>query len=604
MKYTKFVIKNFKGIQELTLDFERQPTSKIITLVGLNESGKTSVLEAINLLHHDLPENERHKLIPKKNKSNFTGNVSVIGHLSVSDDDNKLIRNKIKEFGADEIKPIYEIVIQKDYEFKDSKFTEMKVYWKTSILIKEKNEAEFKKMNNKNDIWIKLVNYLADELRPKILYYSDFLFDFPAKIYLDEETSKNKKQTQFKDVVQDILSSIDKEMTIEDHLIKRLKNKSEDAKESLDHTLSKMSAQTSKVVLGAWKNIMNIQGKEILIEANSESTLVLNKNSDDKEQRVQKKEVYYLVFRLKEGTEKYYISERSLGFKWFFTFLLFTEFRKNRRTDIGETLFLLDEPASNLHSTAQKKLLSKFTDLVENSRLIYTTHSHHLINPSWLNGAYIVTNSAINYKNEFDFEGKETNIKATIYKQFVVENAKQPDYFQPILDTLDHQPGLLEKIPGIILVEGKFDYYTLKYINEIMLGGKYKNMHFYPGNGADSNDQVIRLYMAWGREYKILLDGDKAGEKAKARYIRVFGEEVKEQIITFIDIDKKWNFAIEEIFSQDERLEITRLFDVSAEDFDKSKFNTSLQNLYATKTKTKLSDQTIKSFEKLFVRLK
>lgn len=66
MRYTKFNIQNFKGIQALTLDLERQPLSKIITLVGLNESGKTSILQAINLLQNGLPEKERHKLIPKK----------------------------------------------------------------------------------------------------------------------------------------------------------------------------------------------------------------------------------------------------------------------------------------------------------------------------------------------------------------------------------------------------------------------------------------------------------------------------------------------------------------------------------------------------------
>ncbi len=603
MRYTKFIIKNFRGIQDLTLDLEKQPTSKIITLVGLNESGKTSILQAINLLQHDMPKEDRHKLIPKKSKLNFSGSVSVQGFLVVSAADNELISKKVKEWDIEHIKPINEINIKREYKYKDSQFIDNNNYWNFPVEIKKKGTAEFVKIDAKNEDWQKIVAYLRDELIPKILHYSDFLFDFPTKIFLDKGNPEAKKQTQFRDVIQDILTSIDKELTIEDHIIKRLNNKSEASQESLDHTLSKMSSQISKVVLGAWKNIMDIKGKEIFVEAKSESQSIVKKNAEG--QLVAEQQAFhYLEFRLKEGTEKYYISERSLGFKWFFTFLLFTEFRKNRKTDIGETLFLLDEPASNLHSTAQKKLLDKFSELVHNSRLIYTTHSHHLINPLWLNGTYIVKNQAINYQSAFDFDTNETNIKAIIYKQFVSANPTQQDYFQPILDSLNHQPGLLEKIPEIILTEGKFDYYILKYVNEVLLNTKFKQLHFYPGSGADGNDQVIKLYMAWGRNFKILLDGDKGGERAKARYLKLFGSEINSQIVTYVDLNKTWDFPVERIFTDDERLKITQMFDPICKTFDKSKFNTSIQNLFSAKTKIPLDPKTVKIFETIYTRLK
>ncbi len=47
MRYTKFTIKKFKGIEELELDLTKYPVGKIFPLVGLNESGKTTILEAI-----------------------------------------------------------------------------------------------------------------------------------------------------------------------------------------------------------------------------------------------------------------------------------------------------------------------------------------------------------------------------------------------------------------------------------------------------------------------------------------------------------------------------------------------------------------------------
>jgi len=62
-------------------------------------------------------------------------------------------------------------------------------------------------------------------------------------------------------------------------------------------------------------------------------------------------------------------------------------------------LFLLDEPASNLHSTAQAQLLKSFEKLPS---LIYTTHSHHMINPKWLEGTYVVKNEGLNYGENDD----------------------------------------------------------------------------------------------------------------------------------------------------------------------------------------------------------
>ena len=50
MKYTFFEIDNFKGIKHVRLDFDAHPRSNIYTLVGLNESGKTTILEAIDYL--------------------------------------------------------------------------------------------------------------------------------------------------------------------------------------------------------------------------------------------------------------------------------------------------------------------------------------------------------------------------------------------------------------------------------------------------------------------------------------------------------------------------------------------------------------------------
>ena len=53
------------------------------------------------------------------------------------------------------------------------------------------------------------------------------------------------------------------------------------------------------------------------------------------------------------------------------------------------SLSFVDEPASNLHSTASGAT-QELRSLVEKCDLVYTTHSHHLIDVRWLDGAYVV----------------------------------------------------------------------------------------------------------------------------------------------------------------------------------------------------------------------
>src|ERR1700761_3981714 len=98
MKFTKFVIKNFKGIEEITFNLDKSPEANIYTLVGLNESGKTTILEAINIFHaedkgisvlDDTGQNiiDYNSFIPISKRDNFNDTISIIATLILEDDD-------------------------------------------------------------------------------------------------------------------------------------------------------------------------------------------------------------------------------------------------------------------------------------------------------------------------------------------------------------------------------------------------------------------------------------------------------------------------------------------------------------------------------------
>jgi ABC-type cobalamin/Fe3+-siderophores transport system ATPase subunit len=92
VKYTYFHIQKFKGIGDVRIDLRSEGGPSIVTLVGLNESGKTTILEAIHSFSPDqettvllsgktLERVPPESLIPRHNQADFTGDISVIAGI-------------------------------------------------------------------------------------------------------------------------------------------------------------------------------------------------------------------------------------------------------------------------------------------------------------------------------------------------------------------------------------------------------------------------------------------------------------------------------------------------------------------------------------------
>jgi predicted ATP-dependent endonuclease of OLD family len=106
MQYKSFRIRNFKGIKDATVDLTTAGGAAVFAFVGLNESGKTTVLEAIHSFSPDtatselvggdqetgVPFNER---VPRHLISTFSGDVSVRATLTATPTDKKRIIDAI-----------------------------------------------------------------------------------------------------------------------------------------------------------------------------------------------------------------------------------------------------------------------------------------------------------------------------------------------------------------------------------------------------------------------------------------------------------------------------------------------------------------------------
>lgn len=88
------------------------------------------------------------------------------------------------------------------------------------------------------------------------------------------------------------------------------------------------------------------------------------------------------VFRTRIKNKRYGTSvsfnERSTGFVWFFSFLVW--FSQMKREHGDRVILLLDEPGLSLHGTAQGDLLRYINEkLVPQYQVVYTTHSPFLV---------------------------------------------------------------------------------------------------------------------------------------------------------------------------------------------------------------------------------
>lgn len=600
MKYTKFKFANFKGIEEMTFDLEKSPDANIYTLVGLNESGKTTILEAMNLFSPndqglsalEIPGatiRDYDFLVPISKRDNFNGTVTIEVHLELDD----LDRMKINEFVAANT-PFQSVVYQthltyyRHYSYENSVFKNYSRKWSgfsgylkgqpsVNTAIGDKSYPEV------NDA---LAGFCRN-LIPSILYFPNFLFDFPTRIYLKQKQDPTAKEKFYIDLVQDILHSLENETTIQTHLVGRIGNAQQ--KKHLDRLVQLMERKVTEVVFDAWNRVFGrkFRDMKVIIEPGI---------GDD--------DLPYLEFQIEAENGIYQINERSLGFRWFFVFLLFTQFRPFRKDTPGNIMFLFDEPASNLHSTAQKQLLKSFEKLIEDCKIIYTTHSHHLINPQWLESTYVVRNEGLNLNDVEHYNIKETKISIQPYREFVAKHPHNTAYFQPILDVLEYVPGELELIPDCVFLEGKNDYYALSYASKLLVNPSVK-VNLAPSTGSGNLDTLISLYLGWGRRFVVLLDSDKEGEKQKQRYIEKFGSVVSAHLYTLADIEPSWKGKeFEKLFTASELLSIQVSCYPETTTFNKTHFNRAVQENLMRKRAVQVSPETLENLSLVLSFLK
>lgn len=544
MRYKKFQIKNFKGIKDTTVDLTAVAGASVFAFVGLNESGKTTLLEAIHSFSPDSATKELvggestgaiNKRVPRHLISTFTGDVAVIATLSMSPTEKNEIIQAIQNATGlivDEASFPDEIVFERKQSFKDGDLNGNHFSLLTAPSVREKSKKKFRSPT------VTELGVIRDEIynfTPDIAYFPTFIFDFPKTIFL---TDRGDELDRFyRRVFQDILDYDGKGHTIEKDVVRRVRGEKkalpwtsffelwikDDDRDKIKHVMDRASAAVTELVFGRWNRIFgeDAKGKEVDIsyevvegEKRDERGVITKTNEHD----------VYITFQIRDGSRRFVVNDRSLGFRWFFAFMLFTQFRVARKTT-RPLLFLFDEPASNLHAAAQQKLIDSFPEIATGEHtLAYSTHSHYMVEPKWLEQTFIVTNRADNPTTSVldaaSLDDESLDIKVATYRSFVNAHPNQTSYFQPIIDRLEVVPSKFDYQRNSIILEGRSDYYILRYATKACGEGE---LPLIPALGAGTFKALAALHVGWNLRFLFVLDGDKQGQEERDVYVKEFG---------------------------------------------------------------------------------
>ena len=566
MKYQEFRIKNFKAIKNTSINLKKD---QLVLLLGVNESGKTSILKAIESFDHSNdPADAKAAFQRIRNKKQLDSVASVECDILVEASGDKSISKIAQDVTEDEatsfiLKAPHVMTITREFTFENAVY--VKDFYKL-------DSQTLKKISPR------LSDAQADKLcreilkkSPLIIYFEDFKDHIPDYLHTDPENVNYNRN--WVSTLEGLFYHADKNVTVKQFESIKDQNARNTALNRVNNALNKQFTSRWNRKLKGTKTIDRV---EVLYD-NSTKLFKFTAVGKDKE----------TVFD---------IEERSKGASWYLTFLLKTEFRKKRLSlDHGQTLYLIDEPGSNLHSTAQSNMVHDFRTLSSDSVVIYTTHSQHLIDKANLSNVYIV-------------KPKGESIHAERFQDYVKGKKIDTTFYQPIIDALEVQPFSLDMSWNkALVVEGVSDYTAYRLLFESVLKKKL-DFVIMPGTSASNLGTLLSLHIGWGAKVMTLLDYDNAGREEQEKYKTAF-PNIDRYIQTLDDtgLADSNKFRLENLFLEDDKEAILSLASMtkSKERISKKEFQNSLYIVandpsLASKVSSRISDQTKKQFATIY----
>ncbi|MGO2645598.1 MAG: AAA family ATPase [Lactococcus cremoris] len=523
----------------------------IQVLAGKNESGKSTILEALELFDEE------------KTLSRFTSPIGTKKESEIF-----ITFEVLKEEIEQELGEIYSksisisnselITIKKDmsgYTIDDG----IKLPEKTQ---KIENE-EIKALEN-NIIKIIKESGLKDATKEHILNqeltFKDYEYDIPewlknptnANIYGNIYSLNEPSIETFSKILELIEQFRDTEFIEKkfvNNLIKRNMPyfvKFDSFNDVFPDSVSIDSIKTNPVILDL-EEVSDFKIDEIIsddsqIQANHENQVNTNFSkvfedywTQDDIKLVVRKDGDKINFWIEENHKLFKPSQRSKGQQWYLSFYIKVVAKMQETTP---NVILIDEPGLYLHAKAQKDLLKVLERQFSSNVLVFSTHSPYLIEENRLNNIRLVEK----------IEGSTTIVSKPWAK------IEDKETLTSILTAIGLGLGdsISDRFKNNVICEGMEEVLYLQAFQR--LTNNDEDINFINGNGAAKLEFFGRILEAWELNVKYLFDNDIAGKRAGNKVLRDnpsalvnFVSDVSgESTVDLISIDDFKNIVLED----------------------------------------------------------
>ena len=216
------------------------------------------------------------------------------------------------------------------------------------------------------EIWTK---YLSARV-PKFFYFDDYYL-MPGKVNLPSLTQRAANPSLLTEEDQTVLSLFQ----LADVSLEELTNAQ--GYEQIKARLEGLSISITDKIFKYWKQNQDLD-VEFDIRPDAADQPPFNSGAN-----------LYIRIKSRKHRVSLPVSQRSKGFIWFFSFIVWFD-TIQRQGNGGQLVLLLDEPGLSLHALAQGDFLRYIDDLAETHQILYTTHSPFMIHGDRLHQVRLV----------------------------------------------------------------------------------------------------------------------------------------------------------------------------------------------------------------------
>lgn len=559
MKLIRFTAEKYKRIQELELDFPENGDN-ITVLAGQNESGKSTVLEALECFYQEGFSEDSVQLLKKENEGS---QITTFRFKTSEQDAVDFVKGLGKKFTLPEgIETNLASALHGSTAFSEVEFTvdgenegayldetwleNLRNFLNAQIAeldTEDENDAEETEEESESEEEVekdpvipesteKELTSITYSVAPRFILFTDNNCDLlPDHIKLEEYVAGKGDGIK---AIKNLESILDVDFSEVAQMTNRERNP------LLDKLNTGLSANFEEAF---HQRIHNENTVRIIcdVEAMSETQATSTEEAG--------KDYIYFSVETKDG-EPLPLRLRSKGLVWFLSFWLVLRSMNDRKHVI-----LIDEPDNSLHVNAQEDLLKVLETIADEygHQIIYATHSPFLIpvhKPHRIKLVY----------NDEERGVKADDITSTPLSKNK-EEALLPIYFAIGCDVAKNN-GIFAN--DNVIVEGASDMYAFRGM-EMLLNNGESSTHFLPGVGTkgDKIDGLISLCTGYGLRWCLIMDNDESDldeatgltypqrkrdnikanvfgddEDATNKHVKILDEGALEDLFTISDVEK------------------------------------------------------------------